>query len=64
LAGHLTTSSSDRFKQLADDLRKRLQEAYDRGASAEATKLLVQEFAQLRKKHDDRLRELRKQVGL
>jgi hypothetical protein len=54
----------EKSKQLAADLRKKLQNAYDRGASAEATRLLVQEFSQLRRKYEERLNELKREAGL
>lgn len=57
-------SASNEPKEFADDLRKKLQGAYERGTTSEATKFLIAEFEQLRKAYYEQLRGLRKQVGL
>jgi dynactin complex subunit len=57
-------SSSGKSKELAAELRTKLQEAYERGTSSEATKFLISEFEQLRKAYSEQLKTLRKQAGL
>jgi len=57
-------SRSETAKELARELRKKVQEAYERGATSEATKLLIEEFEHLRKAYDGQLRILRKYAGL
>lgn len=57
-------SSADKSKELATTLRKKLQEAYERGTTSEATKFLVTEFERLRKTYNENLKALRKQAGL
>jgi hypothetical protein len=57
-------SPSSDPKELAVQVQKKLQEAYDRGTISEATKFLIEEFTQLRKVYNDQLKVLRKQVGL
>jgi len=57
-------SASSEPKELAVQLYKKLQEAYDRGASTEATKFLIEEFTRLRKGYNEQLKALRKQAGL
>jgi dynactin complex subunit len=64
MPGPTKHSSSDKAKELAVELRKQLQEAYERGTSSEATRFLIAEFEQLRKAYYEQLRALRKQVGL
>ncbi len=51
-------------KELALELRKRLHEAYQRGATSEVTNWLLEEFGRLRTAYDERLKALRKQAGL
>ena len=58
------SSSSDKPKELAVELRKKLQEAYEQGTSSEATKFLIGEFDQRRKTYNEQLKTLRKQAGL
>lgn len=58
------TAPVNRAKDLAEELAKKLQQAYDRSTSAEVTKFLREEFERLRKDHDEKLRALKKQVGL
>ena len=55
---------SNKSKELAVELGKKLREAYERGTSSEATRLLVDEFEQLHKAYNEKLKALRKQVGL
>ncbi len=57
-------SSADKSRELATILRKKLQEAYERGTTSEATKYLITEFERLRKTYYENLKALRKQAGL
>ncbi len=59
-----TNCSADKSKELATTLRKKLQEAYERGTTSEATKFLITEFERLRKTYNENLKGLRKQAGL
>ncbi len=60
----LKDSPTTKPKQLAVDLQKNLQEAYERGTTSEATNFLIGEFERLRKAYNEQLRALRKQVRL
>ena len=63
--GRLVKSSSAiKPKELALEMRRKLQEAYERGTTSEATKFLVEEFEQLRKAYNEQMKDLRKQIGL
>jgi hypothetical protein len=64
MPGTTRTPSMNGAKHLAEEIAKKLQDAYDRGASTEVTKFLRQEFARLQKEHDEQLKMLKKQVGL
>jgi hypothetical protein len=55
--------SSNKSKERAVALRKKLQEAYERGATSEGTHFLVDQFVQLRKTYDQQLKALKKQAG-
>lgn len=57
-------SSASKSMQLATTLRKKLQEAYERGTTSEATKFLITEFERLRKTYNENLKALRNQAGL
>jgi len=59
-----TNSGVDEFKERASELRRQLQESYNRGATSEATKFLIEEFEQLRKSYNEQLKALRKLVEL
>jgi dynactin complex subunit len=64
MPGPTKHSSSNKRKEIAVELRKKLQEAYERGTSSEATRFLIAEFDQLRKAYNEQLKALRKQAGL
>ena len=57
-------SSPDKSRELATTLRKKLQEAYERGTTSEATKFLITEFERLRNTYNEKLKTLQKQAGL
>ncbi len=57
-------SPAEKSRELATNLRKKLQEAYERGTTSEATKFLIAEFERLRKTYNENVKALRKQAGL
>ncbi len=57
-------SSAEKSRELATTIRKKLQEAYERGTTSEATEFLITEFERLRRTYNENLKALRKQAGL
>ncbi len=64
MTGPTTKRPPSRSEELANVLRKKLQEAYDCGAASEAIAFLIQQFEQLRKLYSEHLKALRKEAGL
>lgn len=58
------TRDDEKSKQRAVELRRKLREAYERGATSEATRFLIEEFAELRKAYEKHIKALRKHGGL
>lgn len=51
-------------KEPDPELRQKLQEAYERGATEEATRFLLDEFQKRREAYSQQLKALRREVGL